>query len=1000
MMPEERLVSQIRDFVRAENPEPTPEIEDLAEQYAELCEVVNERLIKCGDFLDKGMRSEAVHEMQVPPPLLEQVDVLNFREVTKWRNLCEDLGLRVFTPLRVDIVDRLRAEATTEEALAPLLNEYRRLVHHGSRDERINILRRIREHDADNPVWYENLAPLEEAQLEELVPRIRQALEAEDIPALAKLRDELEHPQRACPAPEELVRQVNSVLRSSELREARAKADELTSDIEEAYGNRDEERLERLLAKWDEVTADDEVRVDDTQRQRVENIREWLQSEQKKRRADRQFQEALSALESQVTRDLPDRDEVRRLWREVMNSDRPVPADVRERVMAAISRVDEHERSRRRRRVLVGGAAFLLLLVLIVGVGVVLHSVQTRNRAIRQVATLVENEDYRAALNALERVKSNSPSIYATSEMQQLRSRAETALQQREQRRAAFQASMDKLRAIGKAGFDASESRVRSLVEEAEELAVEESQKARLKSWRDSRELAQMRDREQREVRFSQALRSLRNQLEANQEKNFSSFEAEQEAIEDMRQQLDQVRAEADQVAESSLEKLDPIEEQIAAWQQDLDARIQERETRLEKKQRMLRAIDNAPPDLDLLVTLMRGFVEDHPEDPNIPRMRRVLEDVQLFRDMLALENFSIKDFPLEDEDKTAVKQQLDALPQGERSIWHEDLERALAVTERFPEAVKALNAIGKLPGLDLKVFEIRRRNSQVWQKVYYPETILDRDGELYWGRVCRTSSDEAKPWVEHRKFSSEDYEVRIARRDESNLVPHAKYVRELAEQVRNREQRIDAFLAEVMQTVLEHEELPPIPKAWLLDICSAALRKCAVHPVKDLERIRELLGDVPRKDNWFHLDHPDVAELNERLEMALERFPDIPPILDSIRRHHKLLSATLSRQPGFVGRVVADDDNGQMQLDVPGDTPEAWIIRIHPDRREREIRIVSDPQAPDDGALRVDPAAKSAVYDGQLLFAPSDGRRTDAIRRSLDASEEEISIYSAWPRR
>lgn len=999
MIPEERLVSQIRDFVRTENPEPTPEIEDLAEQYAELCEVVNERLIKCGDFLDKGMRSEAVHEMQVPPPLLEQVDVLNFREVTKWRNLCEDMGLRVFTPVRVDIVDRLRSEATTEEALAPLLNEYRRLVHHGTRDERIRILRRIREHDVDNPVWYENMAPLEEAQLGELIPQVRQALEDEDLPALAKLRDELEHPQRAYPAPEELLRQVNSVLRSSELREARAKADELTDDIEEAYDNRDEERLESLLAKWDEVTADDEVRVDDTQRRRVENIREWLRGEQKKRSDDRQFQETLSALESQVTRDLPDRDEVRRLWREVMNSDRPVPADVRERVMAAIARVDEYERSRRRRRVLLGSSAFLLLLALLAGVGWIVHSVQTRNRAIRQVATLVENEDYREALNTLERVKTNNPSIYATADMQQLRSRAETALQQREQRRAAFQTVMEKLGAIQKAEGDAAERRVRRLLEQAEDLAVEDSQKARLQSWLDSRELARMRQREQREVRFNQALNSLKNRLEANRNKDFSSFESEQQAIDDMRQQLEQVRADAENVAESSLEKLDPLAERIAAWQQDLDARIEKRETRIEQKQRTLRAIRNAPPDLDLYVTLMRGFVEDYPEDPNTPRMKRVLEDADLFRDMLAMEAFSIADIPLADEEKTAAEQRLESFPQGERSIWHEDLSSALAVSARFPAAVQALNAVGKLPGLNLKVFEIRRRNSQVWQNVYYPETILDRDGELYWGRVYRTSSDEAKPWLEHRKFSSDDYEVRISRRDESNRVPHAQYVRELVDQIKNRNERIDVFLAEVMQSVLKHEDMSAIPKAWLLDVCSEALQKCAVQPVKDLERIRELLGDVPREKNWFHPDHPDIEALRDRLEMALAEFPDIPPILDAIRNGHKLLAATLSRQPRFAGRVTVDDPR-QMTLDMPADIPEAWIIRIHPGRRAREIRIVSAPAEQGTGALRVDPDAKSALYDSQLLFAPGDGRRTEAIRRRLDASQEDLRIHPAWPRR
>ena len=62
MTPEQELVQRLREFVRRDEREATPILEDLADQYGELCRAVNTRLRRCAEFLAKGMRSEAVHE--------------------------------------------------------------------------------------------------------------------------------------------------------------------------------------------------------------------------------------------------------------------------------------------------------------------------------------------------------------------------------------------------------------------------------------------------------------------------------------------------------------------------------------------------------------------------------------------------------------------------------------------------------------------------------------------------------------------------------------------------------------------------------------------------------------------------------------------------------------------------------------------------------------------------------------------------------------------------
>ena len=70
MIPEQQLIQQIQQVMEADHIERNPVLEELADQFAELCHDANARLQRCAEYLDKGMRSEAVHEAQSPPPLL------------------------------------------------------------------------------------------------------------------------------------------------------------------------------------------------------------------------------------------------------------------------------------------------------------------------------------------------------------------------------------------------------------------------------------------------------------------------------------------------------------------------------------------------------------------------------------------------------------------------------------------------------------------------------------------------------------------------------------------------------------------------------------------------------------------------------------------------------------------------------------------------------------------------------------------------------------------
>ena len=273
MIPEQQLVQQIVDLIHSDQVERNPVLEEFAEQYAELCFDVVGRLQRCVEYLDRGMRSEAVHEATSAPSLLGLVEVIQFDEVRKWGNIVTDLDLAPFPSVPMDIVERLRRECLTEESLAPLLKEYRRCVYQGDQDQCIRLLRELRERDPDNPSWAENLRPLEQDQLPRLLRKAEKALGAGDLRVLRGLLDEMVHPQRLVPIPGEIVTPVKDALMADRRLEAGAQGASLAAGMSQALDEGNMPSLKELLQRWEALCSDDAFRPTTTMTRVAEDAR-------------------------------------------------------------------------------------------------------------------------------------------------------------------------------------------------------------------------------------------------------------------------------------------------------------------------------------------------------------------------------------------------------------------------------------------------------------------------------------------------------------------------------------------------------------------------------------------------------------------------------------------------------------------------------------------------------------------------------------------------------
>ncbi len=366
MTPEQSLVQQIQQTLNADQLERNPNLEDLAIQFAELCIAANNRLANCADFISKGRRSEAVHEAHNLPDLLQLATLLEFDGIKKWRNLCSDEGLAVAPALNEENLEKLRAAVNAEEGLAPLLKDYRRCVYQGDHRGCIVLLRKIIELDSENPSWKDNLRPLEEAALPELVHQAEKALASGNHVRLKTLFEELDAPHRVVKAPEELMGRIKRELLSERAEDVKIEALELLSKLRSAIAASDDTLVEALLEKSTAIEQNDAfLDRPESWDSTLAQAREMLDLQSRRRAKQADFLKAIDELQAMLAKGGYSEMELRHEWERLLAWELPVSDMLRKQV----EEIFEDMRARKQRivRIVIISVVSIILLLLAVG---------------------------------------------------------------------------------------------------------------------------------------------------------------------------------------------------------------------------------------------------------------------------------------------------------------------------------------------------------------------------------------------------------------------------------------------------------------------------------------------------------------------------------------------------------------------------------------------------------------------------------------------------------
>src|SRR5580698_9437324 len=138
----ERLARKIAEAMAA--PSPDAQTAKLAQDYAELCRAANRRLEQCALMIEAGQRLQALQLAETPPPLLDLITVLSFREAADWRAYCQSHNLPWTEPFYDKHVRLLNS--TYGKGIAgdhPFYRDYRRAVMTNDDDKALSILRVI-----------------------------------------------------------------------------------------------------------------------------------------------------------------------------------------------------------------------------------------------------------------------------------------------------------------------------------------------------------------------------------------------------------------------------------------------------------------------------------------------------------------------------------------------------------------------------------------------------------------------------------------------------------------------------------------------------------------------------------------------------------------------------------------------------------------------------------------------------------------------------------------
>jgi hypothetical protein len=294
----QEIPEAIRSFLSAKGHPWSADLSEVATAYTALCREANDRLRRCGEYLRRGLRSEALQLAECQPKLLPLVEALKLPDRSAWAHACVANQLPAPPELLTESLDQLEAAAEIELRLQPLLARHRLLsLAKAPVRDRMEVLFPLHEKDPGNPVWVENLRTLGAIRLKQIRSEAQTAYRVKDVPSLEQLTAELTNNTWHVDVPEELLKGVERAAGSLRLEATKDELRPLLAELRTAHTKKDFDRASEVLKRWQAIIDARQLVLPTALQEAIRPLVAWVAAEKRRRTQSEKMERMQPALD-------------------------------------------------------------------------------------------------------------------------------------------------------------------------------------------------------------------------------------------------------------------------------------------------------------------------------------------------------------------------------------------------------------------------------------------------------------------------------------------------------------------------------------------------------------------------------------------------------------------------------------------------------------------------------------------------------------------------------
>lgn len=910
----QRVVEFLRDIRTAPPGVPTEELRNFATQYANLCHQANERLRRGSEFLQKSLRSEAIHLAEETPNLLDLVAALDLPDPDLWADYCRMHDLPVPETLQMDRANQLQDAYAADQPIAALLDQHRLLaLTRAPVGQRLAVLREIAAQDPTGN-WDAELRLLEKARIAELPNIFYNAVKNRDFAAITELYDEVNgQPWREDLPPDYLQTLKAAYLRMQQA-QVQTQIETLLPELQAAYATRQLTRCVDLLKEAKNLMDKSGVEgFSSTLAEQIEPITTWVKQEGLLEKRRKEAAQISRELERQLNADAPDAD-LLRVYTKLSGLPEALPPELEQRYQETLRSRNQQRGQRHQKQLVAMGITAAIVLVLIIGgVWLFQRSHGAENWA-RSIEAAVEARDLPRAEKLVQDLNAKAPQLIQNTKVQLALSHVETLKQQFHQATARLEETVTRLQtatATAQQTLEQKENSISTLLTAAElAQSALQSVDERLE-WADA----------QRHLKTAQSsLTMVRDQL------NRTANQLALARVTELSQKLTTATQSADfATLGEALHELNTLRGLAASTHQSITstlASLEQKRQLLEKNRTQTELYESLPDQafsIETLQTALESFTTRFPEAPASSDFKQALnlipaakaveawhETVHTWADTLAPASAAL------------AQERLTALQTFQTN--HPDSPLAAPATAYANYLTSALAALADKPGdgtwakafhdlLDMPLLtELSYLETNAGNRYYLLGEYKPREHRI---NDQVTLSFEALNPRDFTKTTPVTVEPPLKLTTaKPQPMPHTLLAQEISEQLRQiDEKNWENFGITLAAKIAATPAADPVVRAQFLQTTLQAQLQISGPFLGDIyERtLRDLARQEPEKLIWYNQDKPLSANTVRALEDIFSHLPKPVEVLARLKQNKNLAFADLHWNQVGTGVILHD---------------------------------------------------------------------------------------------